>query len=833
MSKGRESYEQPEPLTLSHPSVELDLRVEEGEPLLLEDAPSEDEQTTHAPHPPAPGGDAEALPQSIGRYYLLRELARGANGRVVCAIDQELGREVAVKLLLPAFVHHKDAVARFLSEARINARLEHPNVVPVHDSGVTPQGVPFFVMRLVRGRSLGQIFSALRRQDPDVRREFTRARLLQLFLRLCMGVAYAHSKGILHRDLKPANVMLGEFGEVHVMDWGLAKDRAGVSVPSLISAAYSSAFYDPNLSIEGKVFGTPLYMAPEQARGQLSEIDERSDVYALGAILYECLTYQPTYPLRGVEEVLHAVLHKRITSPRERAPERDIPEALEEICLRALAKNKDERYPSARALHDEVEAFLEGTKDRERNEREAEQKVFQGIAQRAHYEAIAQRAARLAQQRDELRAKTPRSAPESVKQPLWEVERRLVQAKADELRAFGATIDAFQQALGFVHDQPDARSHLADLFAARLRQAEHEHNPERAAHYEAQVKRFDDGKYTALWEGTGLLRIQTQPPGARATLQAIVDREVVASFGTQIPLGQTPLQSHLRAGEYLVELELSGYTRVALSLRLARNATLSLSVPLLRPDQLPPGFVYVPGGPAWLGGDPLAPSRAPWREENIPGFLLARYPVTMAEYLEFLNSLAQRDPEEADRRVPRATANAGHYWPKGDDGRYTLPGADPDGDIHHPRYPVVAVSHDDALAFCEWRSQRDGTRYRLPGEFEWEKAGRGADGRFFPWGDLFDPAFCHMQDSRSRRGLEPVGSFSRDISPYGVRDMAGTVAEWCADWFDEEANLRALRGGAWLRPEQNCRLAARGGERPHVVSGSCGFRLACDLPPLE
>lgn len=765
------------------------------------------------------------LPKTIGRYRLLSEVARGGNGRVIRALDVELGREVAIKLLLPGFGKNRVAVKRFVTEARINARLDHPNIVPVHDIGVLPGGEPFFVMKFVRGRSLSQIFNALRRGEPEALKEFTRVRLLQIFQRLCMGVAFCHAKGILHRDLKPSNVMVGEFGEVHLMDWGLAKIRGSRAD----TAGQASVVDDAQLSIEGRVFGTPLYMAPEQAQGLHPEIDERSDVYSLGAILYESLTYQTTYPLKGVEEVLRAVILDPVVPPRQRAPERDIPEVLEEICMRALSKGKAERYASARALHDEIEAFLEGSKDRAKKEKEAEAKIEEGKLRIKEHQEREKAIRDISLQRDLWRRTIPVSASEAEKQPLWELEQRLAEARGDELRAFGKAIDAFQQALGFVQNHPEARRHLADLYAVRLIQADTERNVERANHYAAQVRRYDDGRYSALLEGKAKLVVQTKPAGVKAFLQPILTREVVATLGPSSAIGATPASTELKFGEYLLELESPGFIRTETPVWLGRNETLDLTITMLRPSQLPEGFLYVPAGPAWLGGDPLAPSASPWKRENIGSFAISRFPVQMGQYLEFLNALVKMDPSEAAKRVPRATSTAGFYWHIGEDGQYHIPTADNDGDVHQPNFPVVAVSFEDALAFCAWLRARDGIPYRLPTEAEWEKAGRGADGRFFPWGDLFDPAFCKMRDSNPTRTLEAVGTFTRDISPYGVQDMAGLVSEWCDGWFDERAGLRPIRGGSWFYPEHNCRLAGRSGERTHIVSGARGFRLAISL----
>ena len=254
---------------------------------------------------PAPGDGSGPLPSS--KYETRSQIDEGGMGVVWLAGDRHLGREVAIKSL-----RHPDNIIqlkRFFEEAQVTGQLEHPNIMPVYDMGFEPGNHhPFLVMKWVRGRDFEKVIQGLRKGEPTglggVEEETetpTRAlsRLLDSFLKICDAVAYAHSRGVIHRDLKPKNVMTGEFGEVLVMDWGLAKPISSGSAPR--PAAGDPAIGedsddqqedsdDLGITLQGEMLGTPLYMPPEQSLGQIDRVDFRSDIYSLGALLYEILS---------------------------------------------------------------------------------------------------------------------------------------------------------------------------------------------------------------------------------------------------------------------------------------------------------------------------------------------------------------------------------------------------------------------------------------------------------------------------------------------------------------------------------------------------------------
>lgn len=290
--------------------------------------------------------EAVELPELEGtRYKILRQLARGGMGTVYLAEDSLLERRVAIKVTNLAD-SSGELAARMWQEATIIARLEHPGIVPIHDLGRTTDGRVFYVMRLVEGRRLDEYTS----QTDSL------SERLRVFLKVCETVAFAHASGVLHRDLKPENIMVGPFGEVMVMDWGVAKvlprsardesdDGSRAEAPPSNHSVNGTAY--------GTVVGTPDYMAPEQAAGRTDLLDERTDVYSLGAALYFLLTERPPFTIDDP-----AIAERQPLAPRELNPQ--LARAIEAICLKAMSIDRSSRYASAQELAAEITRFLDG-----------------------------------------------------------------------------------------------------------------------------------------------------------------------------------------------------------------------------------------------------------------------------------------------------------------------------------------------------------------------------------------------------------------------------------------------------------------------------------------
>ncbi|MBL0219159.1 MAG: serine/threonine protein kinase [Myxococcales bacterium] len=316
--------------------------------------------------PDTRGGLTDPVPRvsavDLGeRYEVGPLLGRGGMGEVRLARDLRIDREVAVKLMHGA---HRDelTLGRFFREARVQGVLEHPAVVPVHDLGIDRDGNPYFVMKKLSGMSLQEVLTS---KDPSVAERWPRRTLLARLIDVCLAVEFAHSRGVIHRDIKPANIMIGDYGEAYVLDWGLAKVSAeGESFRGVAPLSGD----DIGHTLVGDLLGTPGYMSPEQARGEA--VDWRTDVFGLGCVLYEILTGFSAMP-RGI-----AALAISVGAPHHRPSERtsDIPPELDDLCVRATVANAADR-PTARELAAGLQAYLDGDRDDARRRELADEAV--------------------------------------------------------------------------------------------------------------------------------------------------------------------------------------------------------------------------------------------------------------------------------------------------------------------------------------------------------------------------------------------------------------------------------------------------------------------------
>jgi eukaryotic-like serine/threonine-protein kinase len=275
------------------------------------------------------------------RYEVRGSLGQGGMGEIALCTDRRIGRDIALKLIRKG-EDDPNVRARFVREACLQGQLEHPAIVPVYDLGATGSGHVYFTMKRVRGLTLAQVLAYSQSSDAEAAQRFSLSKLLAIFIDVCLAIELAHQKGVIHRDLKPSNIMIGDFGEVYVIDWGVA------AIDSRLATG----------DTDKDVVGTPGYMSPEQQAAGMG-VDHRSDIYALGAILFEILTFERFDPTPRLDR-------DRVEArPSVRAPQRAVPPELEEICVRATRTERGERFTTARELADAVQRYLDGDRDLE------------------------------------------------------------------------------------------------------------------------------------------------------------------------------------------------------------------------------------------------------------------------------------------------------------------------------------------------------------------------------------------------------------------------------------------------------------------------------------
>ncbi|MHC4128458.1 MAG: protein kinase domain-containing protein [Planctomycetota bacterium] len=316
----------------------------------------------------APGGEGAAQsPPGGARYEARGEIARGGMGVIVRSHDTDLGRDVAMKVLQPRHADNEAMVRRFVEEAQIAGQLQHPGVLTVYELGLQPDRRPYFTMRLIKGRTLAELLDDRSGPDQD------RRRFLSVFERVCQTMAYAHARGVIHRDLKPANVMVAEFGEIQIVDWGLAKllPRDDANGPPRVHADDETEIQLPQTeaqgshSIAGSIMGTPAYMPPEQARGEIDQVDERADVFALGAILCEILTGTGAYT-GDASASLEAAKEGRLEGAWTCLDACGADDELVALVKSCLAPNRRERVRHAGVVADRLTAYLASVDERAR-----------------------------------------------------------------------------------------------------------------------------------------------------------------------------------------------------------------------------------------------------------------------------------------------------------------------------------------------------------------------------------------------------------------------------------------------------------------------------------
>jgi formylglycine-generating enzyme required for sulfatase activity/serine/threonine protein kinase len=776
------------------------------------------------------------------RYESRGEIARGGMGVIYKVWDPHLRRQLAMKVILArrdvataeerSRAMHR-ALARFLEEAQITSQLDHPGIVPVHDLGIDARGRVYFTMRLVRGRDFRRVLELVRGGQEG----WSLARALGVILKVCEAVAYAHAKGVIHRDLKPANLMVGRFGEVYVMDWGLArvvgtrdeKDRRSSTDTNLASRIDTSVRRwdgqtpgSPLLTQDGRVVGTPSYMSPEQARNRTEEVGPRSDVYAIGALLYHLLTGRMPYVTPGVDLPPAGVFSLLLAGPPkpvlELAPA--APVELVDVCEKAMAREPAGRYATPLEMAADIERFLGDRPVRAhaptvryavrlflKRNRALATTVAAAVVALIAIVAVAWRQNAGKQRENDrlilLHIAQQLADPDTI-EALFPAEPAQVPAMRDWLATAQATIEQAPAVRGELA-QARARGDAARVAALApaveaMDRLERELRPE-----------IEDWCAAAA----DLERVSFEVD-ARKWQDAIDDVARLPVYGglkLGKQIGLVPLRRDPKSGLWEFWHVLSGRRPVVDSEHPERWAAASEAGIVL---------VLIPGGRATIGSpasEPLRESEEAQREVEVAPFFLAKHEVTQAQWRRVMGS----NPSQIQPDTPMDEEHPDEWKTS---------------DLH----PVEFVSWLDCTRFV----RRLGLA--LPEEGAWEYACRAGTKTAYFWGDSLE---ClrekeNVADQTNGGLLEhaaawlddyplhsPVGTF--EPNGFGLFDMQGNVSEWCGDHFvdpssvlatRESARNREIRGGNWHDPLDRDRAACRNWSPADGKFGIVGLRVS-------
>ncbi|MEM7262602.1 MAG: SUMF1/EgtB/PvdO family nonheme iron enzyme, partial [Planctomycetota bacterium] len=373
--------------------------------------------------------------------------------------------------------------------------------------------------------------------------------------------------------------------------------------------------------------------------------------------------------------------------------------------------------------------------------------------------------------------------------------------------------------------EPELASHLGRLYWERLTDAESRRERFLAQFYQGQLLALGRPEDARRLSAGGHVSVECHPIPKELTLHRLVEDRRVLRPGDPVELSRKVRSDELSIGAYQLEVKAEGFPGVRLPVRVERECTTEVSLALRRDSDIGDGFVWIPAGEFIMGGDPDTFESVPRAEVEVEDFCIARFPVTWEQYQAYLQARLDSG-DDIEEWMPKLENAHGRPWHIRD-GQVHYAQASENAPVESRRqWPVFSVTHTDAVEYCRWRTENEGRVYDLPTDSEWEKAARGVDERVFPWGNRFDPSLCRNSGSSEGRAQPgPVGEYEADCSPYGVRDMAGGVREWCASWFNEKDEQRLIRGGSWNFGEIGAHCAYRLGCSPSLHFPFIGFRL--------
>ncbi|MGC6511100.1 MAG: protein kinase domain-containing protein [Myxococcota bacterium] len=787
----------------------------------------------------------EIMELTVSNRYTLHDLIGvGGMGEVYRGWDGTMRRFVALKVLHSKKVNEQKAQDRFLQEARLSGRIQHGNITPIYDIGKLEDQRLFYAMPEIIGRSLSDV---LKTGQWPIRR------LIHVILQVVEAICVSHDQHIAHLDLKPSNIMISENGSVYLVDWGLAQHLNSTGTVQ---------------GTQHNIEGTPAYMAPEQALGHFENVGIRSDIYAIGSILYEILSGQAPYQGSDPKVVIEKVIQtppiplRTLTqsfSNQTDLPERtslkrnkECPEELIELCERSMVREVKERTLTIRDVRKELQAWLDGVKQKEKAEAAVSiAKIHIAEAKSLHFEKK-----RLYDQiiHKELSVKKNDQLEDHMS--LWELKQNHDKVKQKLAMTQEEIRQQLHTALHFHPNFNKARLTLLDHLIDTLDIAEagQDRPQTELLQYRIQslLKELPEDHTQVIQARARLnhiesISITTDPAGSEVRVFKYTEKDYRLQEGDCVHILKTPIHElSLSHGSYRLHISHPDCepTKHPITIKHSKTSEdCTFHVSLLKKGTLRPQTHYVPAGWFIFGsGDHKINSpkvERCWQE----GFIAMRFPVNQSELLFFLNDLiAEGKDEKVESIVPRHHLHLEGRTPppiykKNADGFYTLfDEPDADGDILESDFPALAMNVEGIQNYAEWRSRKDKLHpnfgWRLPTHHEWERMARGADDRRYPWGYHYAPQWSHTNDSHEKRTLRPATDFPIDESPYGIRALSGCIREFTST-YREKDGYYVIKGGSWFDPSRYADVTSLNYFQSNKMHGNLGFRFVRSIPPSE
>ena len=786
--------------------------------------------------------------EKMSNYRDIRPIGLGGVGAVYSGNEPGTDREVAIKILRPQYKYSRERIESFIREARATAQIDHPNVVPVYRFGVFEDEGVFFSMKRVRGETLRDVLRKLSENRKGYARRYTLRRLVNIFLAACNGVSFANRNGILHGDLKPGNIMIGEFGEVQVMDWGMARyrpeldtiaERRKVHLDSRCGEAELSRPGPGDGRDEPPIGGTPVFMAPEHLTGAEKKLTETSEVYALGTILYSILTWRPApYETENLpqEKIVRQVIVGKFQPPRRIAPKRQpVPRELEAICCKAMAKNPSRRYARVSDMIDEIQNYLDGYPVRAYSPSPiyrwgkwlSRNPVIPGILSAlivggggfgiytqlkartemtSHFRNADYNAADAFEHGLRVRRcyRKLRSGEDMEYTERFAIYRELSRETALMDNANALALSSLS-----LLPRGDDRSPRVVLGREVFRNAliiyrEIGDDQQLLDVMENCRKRWSSLYLEVLKNDPELLRLVRLTESRKGSLKVELPRdghwrmELLKADGTKFgPQDPRTADQPLPAQDYIVRFSDAEKGEFFFPVRVLSGRNVFLNPGF--PRTIPADLCYVGSGEVpvrdlvhfYTGGD-------------VRPFLISRYEVSVGEYLEFLNALPAG---ERLLHMPQ-TAAGRSAWVR--NGQLLQP--------YDRSLPVTGIPAESAEAYCRWLSAKRGMKIRLPSLKEWQKAA------FRFTRNRVHGVFYAIDREKNMQSGVPAAAVSRDISVFGVVNALGNARELLRD---RQGKTHQVIGGSFLTSSSaDPRLIQ------YTASGDrdIGFRYVAELP---